>query len=102
MIIFLLASIMASHPASEDRSLKLCKAALARKAGGEIATIDVSAARRAKRGTIIEGRLTAFEGMGPPAPGSASAHHLIRSDYSFRCAIVRGRVREAALNPPGG
>jgi hypothetical protein len=37
--------------------------------------------------------------MGAPASGSASAHHLIRTQFDFSCRVYKGRVREAAVNP---
>jgi hypothetical protein len=84
---------------SGSAALDLCRPVLARKAGGEIATIEVASYRKERRGSRIGGRLTAFVGMGPPAPGSASAHHLIRTQFDFSCRVYKGRVREAAVNP---
>lgn len=99
MISFLLASAIMGQPHGEDPALRLCKPILARKAGGQIATIAVSSERSGRHGRTIEGQLTAFVGMGAPSPGSASAHHLIRSDFTYRCRVAGGRVREAAVNP---
>ena len=98
MIGLLLASAMIAHAVADDRTLALCKPALERKAGGEIATVAVTSSRSGRSGRTIEGRLTAFVGMGPPAPGSASTHHLIRTEYDFRCRVRGGHVREARLN----
>lgn len=95
----MLTMIMAFAASASDPALPPCKAALANKAGGQIATIDVASVRVTSRGRTIKGQLTAFQGMGAPAPGSASAHHLIRIDYSYTCRVRGGRVREAALNP---
>lgn len=102
MFSFFLASVSLIQAASYDPAVSLCKPALARKAGGQIATIDVRSRRSHRSSRIIEGELTAFVGMGPPASGSAATHHLIRSDFSFRCRIVRGRVKEVAVNPLTG
>jgi len=99
MIIFLFASVILSRPDSDDPAVRLCKPALARKIHGEIASMDVSSTRDSRHGRTIEGRLTGFAGMAPAPPGSASAHHLIRSDFSYRCRVSHGRVREAAVNP---
>jgi hypothetical protein len=101
MLGLLIAAVSVVNPASDDASLALCKPVLARKAGGEIANIDVTSSRAERNGRRISGRLTAFLGMGPPAPGSASAHHLIRADFTFHCRVAGGRVREAAVNPLG-
>ena len=98
MISFLVA-LATLQPQSEDPAVRLCRPILARKAGGQIASLDVTSRRSGRRGRTIEGRLTAFQGMGPPPPGSASAHHLIRSDFTFSCRVSRGRVRKAAVNP---
>ena len=91
--------LSASGLASSSDVLNLCKPVLARKAGGEISTISVTWSHPERRGWKIGGRMTAFLGMGPPAPGSASAHHLIRAEFSFRCRVRKGRVSEAAVNP---
>lgn len=102
MLILLIASAMIANAPAEDPDARLCSRALERKAGGEIATITVSSSRSGRSGRTIEGQLTAFVGMGAPAPGYAGTHHLIRSDFTFRCRIKRGRVREAAVNPLTG
>lgn len=99
MIGLLLAPALVAQQPADDPASALCKTALERKAHGQIATFQV-ASSHARHGTrTIEGRLTAFQGMGRPAPGMASTHHLIRADSTFRCRIVHGRVREARLNP---
>ena len=95
--LFLAAAVIS--PASSAAALDLCKPALARKAGGEIATIKITSSRAKRKGLAISGRLTAFLGMGPPMPGSARAHHLIRADFTFRCLVDRGRVKGTAVNP---
>ena len=101
MIDLLLASALAAQPANAERALALCKPILARKAGGEIATIETHSAQRSSRGLTIRGGLTAFLGMGSPAAGSASTHHLIRANFTYRCRVHGNRVREAAVNPFG-
>jgi hypothetical protein len=95
MIGLILASTLAAS--SNSSALDLCKPMLARKAGGGIAKIEVISSTISSKGRTLKGQLTAFLGMGPPAPGSASAHHLIRADFGFRCRIDRGRVREATV-----
>lgn len=99
MIILAFAAIAAQHVITPNAALDLCRPALARKAGGDIATIDVGSSKPKNAGLTIKGWLTAFQGMGPPQPGSASAHHLIRSDFDFTCRIERGRVSRATVSP---
>ena len=99
MIMLLIAALAGPMPAASDPALKLCRPAFARKAEGEIGAINVTSSHASRGGRTIEGRLTAFIGMGPPGPASASAHHLIRTDFDFRCRVRGGRVREARLNP---
>lgn len=101
MIGLLLASAFLAQT-SNDAALALCKPSLARKAGGQIATIEATSGSDGRRGHMVSGRLTAFLGMGTPGPGNASTHHLIRSDFSFTCRVQAGRVREARVNPLGG
>lgn len=99
MILLVLAATSASLGPPAESAVKLCRPVLARKAGGEIATIAIGSARASKRDVTIEGPLTAFLGMGPPAPGSASAHHLIRADFTYRCTVRRHIVRSATVTP---
>jgi hypothetical protein len=87
------------EPGREDPAVELCKPALAHKADGEIATINVDSTKIRGSRTTITGRLTAFQRMGPAPAGSARTHHLIRFDFTYRCTVKRGRVREAAVNP---
>jgi hypothetical protein len=88
----------AAHPGN-DAAAAPCKPMLARKAGGEIASLDVDSTRQTAQGRIVTGRLTVLEGMGKPAPGYAATHHLIRLDYTYRCRIRGGRAREASVAP---
>src|SRR3982751_1794269 len=96
--LFLLSAIV-GQPASSDPAVALCKPLLARKAGGEIATIDVAATRVRHGVRTVEGQLTAFIGMGAAPAGSASTHHLIRAQFTYRCRVSGTQVREARLNP---
>jgi hypothetical protein len=99
MIDLLLASVLSLQSSSTDAALALCKPVLARKAQGEIATIAVDSARPNAGGLSLRGRLTAFVGMGTAPAGSASTHHLIRADFTYRCRVRGHRVRGVALNP---
>jgi hypothetical protein len=87
------------QPAPADSTVELCKPALARKAGGEIATINVDSTKVSGKTTTIRGQLTAFSRMGPAPAGTARTHHVIRFDFTYRCAIRGGRVRETRVNP---
>ena len=86
------------QPAAVNPVIELCKPALARRAGGAIATIDVDSTEIHGSKTRISGRLTAFRQMGPAPPGTARTHHIGRIDFSYRCTVKNGRVREAAVN----
>jgi hypothetical protein len=97
VMFFLLMAALGSHFVSSDAALKLCCPVLARKAGGEIDTITVGSSRTSGKDRMISGSLTAFLGMAPPAPGSASAHHLIRAEFSYRCTVRRRAVRSASV-----
>lgn len=98
MIILLAAALLASSSA-DDGDLERCRPLLEQRAGGEIATLDVTSSRGTARRRTIEGRLTAFLGMGPPRPGAASTHHLIRADFIFRCTLKRHSVRSVSVAP---
>ena len=97
----LLFLLMARPPVPETRAhaLQLCRPRLERSAGGQIQTIDVSSERSTRSGLIVSGRLTAFIGMGPPPPGSASTHHLIRAQFDYVCEVRSGRVFSASAKP---
>ena len=94
---FALALLAAAADPDTGTIIEPCKPLLARKAGGEIASIDVDSIRKTSQGRLVTGRLTVFEGMGKAAPGTAATHHLIRLDYTYRCRIRGGRVREASV-----
>lgn len=100
MILLMASTIVTAQPASAARSLALCRAALARKAGGEIQSIASSSTSVSGRTTTVRGQMTVFVGMGPPEPGSASAHHLIRATYHYSCSIRSRRVTRVRLTQP--
>jgi len=91
-----------AHPAvleAKAHALQLCRPRLEQSAGGQIQTIDVLSERSTRSGLIISGRLTAFLDMGPPQPGAASTHHLIRADFNYVCEVRAGHVRYASVKP---
>jgi len=98
MLALFFASMFIPQPVGSEKAIALCKPSLSRKAGGEIATMDVSSSHVARGRFVIEGRLTAFRRMGPAPAGSARTHHLGRFEFTYRCAIARGRVREARVS----
>lgn len=100
MISLMLALASATHATgTKARALELCRPRLERKVGGEIQTIDVRSVRRTDAGLTLKGRLTANLGMGPPQPGYASTHHLIRADFDFVCGVRGNRVRYTSAKP---
>lgn len=91
--------LAAASPAHYSKAtLGVCRPALARKAGGEIDRITIEKSTRWRSTKILHGRLTVFVGMGPPAAGSASAHHLIRAEYHYGCWVRNGRVRKTTID----
>jgi hypothetical protein len=99
MILMLLAATLSQAPPRSDM-VKLCKATLARKAGGDVDKLTVASTTTSRSGTMLTGRLTVFVGAAPASPGSASPHHLIRADYGFECLVRHGRIRRARLSQP--
>jgi hypothetical protein len=95
----LVAAALIQSPA-DARALQLCKAGLARKAGGEINRITIDSATASGRTKVIRGQVSVFVGMPPAPPGSARAHHLIRADYHYNCQVRHGRIVEATLVQP--
>jgi hypothetical protein len=89
----------AANPPEVTAAADLCRPILARKAGGEIATIDVTSFTVRRKDVAIAGLVTALVGMRPPAPGYASAHHLVRSQFSYKCKVARAKVRSASVAP---
>lgn len=98
-MIILLAAALLPTSSTGSADLKRCRSLIERKAGGQVATLDVTSSKGNMKRRTIEGRLTAFLGMGPPKPGSASAHHLIRADFAFRCTLKYHSVRSATVVP---
>jgi hypothetical protein len=99
MLTLLMAAAAATTPPAVNTALDLCRPVLATKAGGEISAIEVTSFHLGRKDIAINGRLIAFLGMGPPPPGSASAHHLIRAQFTYRCTVQRARVRSASVAP---
>ena len=95
----LLASLLGASSPTDTSVLRACRPLLTRKAGGEIATLEVHSSTVNSAGRTFRGRLTAFQGMGPPPPGAASTHHLIRVEYRFTCRVRGGRARAASVTP---
>jgi len=95
----LVAAALIQSPA-DARALQLCKAGLARKAGGEINRITIDSATASGRTRVIRGQVSVFVGMPPAPPGSARAHHLIRADYHYNCQVRRGRIVRTTLVQP--
>ena len=100
-MIALLFALNVLQTAAADAEVELCKRSLARKVGGDIATIDVSSSHVERHRRTIEGRLTAFSRMGPAPAGTARTHHLGRFEFTFRCQVRGGRVRKARITPLG-
>jgi len=96
LAILLLAAAGPAH--SSNAALKVCRPALARKADGQIDRIMIETKSRWRSTTIIRGRLTVFVGMGAPAPGTASAHHLIRAEHRYGCWVRNGKVRKTTID----
>ena len=97
MIPLLLTAAILQAP-DRDAAIKLCRPVLERKAGGEIADVEIIRSRARRGSRTIEGQATVFLGMGPPAPESASAHHLIRTMFRFECRVHDSRVVSARIN----
>jgi len=89
--------ISALSPTHSTAALRICRPALERKAGGEIDQITVETTSRWRGTTRLRGRMTVFVGMGTPALGSASAHHLIRAEYRYSCWVRKERVWKATI-----
>jgi hypothetical protein len=98
MFVLIFAVIAAGPGPGANAALATCRPVLARKAEGQISTIDVRSAHRRGRTTTISGEIVVFVGMGTPAPGSASAHHLIRASYAYRCSVRGGKVVKTTLS----
>jgi hypothetical protein len=98
VIAALTATMLAQGPPSANSALALCRPALARKANGDIAELNIERSVVRGNATTVTGRITVFVGMGAPVAGSASAHHLIRAQYGYRCVVRSGKVRTTTLS----
>lgn len=99
MLALLIASTAAATPPQVQAAVDLCRPVLARRAGGKIASIDVTKFTIGRKEIALRGRVTVFAGMTAPAPGFASAHHLVRTQFSYRCTVKRSKVHSASLAP---
>lgn len=93
------AALGTSNPLNSDEAVNLCRSQLARKVGGDIQDVTATSLRKSGHVSTLKGEVTAFIGMGPPQSGSASAHHLIRAEFEFRCKISGGRIRRVTVSP---
>ena len=93
----LFAMVTAVRSTGADAALQLCKPALAIKANGEIATIDIDSYRVSGATRTLSGELTAFLRAAPAPPGHARPNHVIRAVYLYSCQIAHGRVRSASI-----
>ena len=85
---------------AQKRAAESCAAGLARKAGGEISTLDVSGYRRAGRETVLKGVIRVFR---KPAarPGEMTATHVIVVRYTYECRLrarTAPRIRLSRLD----
>jgi hypothetical protein len=92
------ATAQPADSASVAEALRLCRPGIESRVSGDIGSIQVDASLAAKGWTVIRGPMTALIGMGEPAPGHASTHHLIRADYDFICWVDDSRARKIVVN----
>jgi hypothetical protein len=75
----------------------LCKPKLEKQILTNINSIKPDASVAAGRWTVVRGEFTALLGMGDPAPGQASAHHLILAKYDFICWVSDSHVKKTVV-----
>ena len=99
MLALILAAAAVTQPdnPSAKAALALGQPALAKRVDGDISAVAVNAFTTTRGWTIIRGPMRALTGMGEPKPGSASTHHLIRSDFDFICWVRDTKVIKISL-----
>jgi hypothetical protein len=101
MLYLALALSLAAQPA-DDKSvhaaIQLCRPKLEEKLLTNINSIEPQASIAERGWTVVRGGLTALIGMGEPAPGHVSAHHLILAKYDFVCWVHDSRVEKVTVN----
>ena len=96
-----LALSLAAQPADDksvDAAMQLCRPELEKKILTNINSIEPQASIAAGGWTVVRGGLTALIGMGEPAPGHVSAHHLILAQYDFICWVNDSHVEKIVVN----
>jgi hypothetical protein len=104
----MIASPAASPPAAEvfvsitdpaqRRTAVQCAPGLARKAGGEISTLDVSGFHRSGRLTTLDGTMRVLQ-KPVTRPGEMTPTHVIVMRYSYECRLNGRRAPRIKLNP---
>ncbi len=99
MLPIVASALLAANDAPDPNTaaLALCRPRIEREVEGQIQTAQIVASQHTDGWTVIQGQTTVFLGMGKPPAGSASAHHLIRSNFDFTCWVRGGRVRKLAV-----
>lgn len=104
MLLLLLSSAIvysstpASTPSASTTPVERCRAAIARKAQGEVSTLTMTGSTRKGATTTVRGVATVLVGMGEPGPERAKAHHLIRQQFTYACTVRGKSVRKLTLS----
>jgi hypothetical protein len=101
MLSLALALSLAAQPAdgkSVDAAMELCRPKLEKQILTKVNSIEVQASLSDRGWTVVRGSLIALIGMGEPAPGQVSTHHLIRAQYDFLCWVYGAKVQKLVVN----
>ena len=110
MIAVLLLGSMLSQPAADWESsiqdpgrreaMRLCVPALAARARGEVASVNLISVARSARRTVMRGQMGVLQHPPPPKPGEMAPMHIVNARFAFRCWLSGSRavrIRVTAL-----
>jgi hypothetical protein len=83
---------------AQRRAAGRCEARLARAAGGEISTLDVTSFHQSGRRTTLKGTLRVLQ-KPKTRPGEMTPTHVIVMPYSYQCRLEGGRRPRIKLAP---
>jgi hypothetical protein len=82
-----------------DRQAALCVPALSARAGGEVASISVSGAKRSGSRADLRGEMNVLQRPPPPPPGEMAPPHVINTRFAYRCWLDGSRVVRVQIRP---
>ena len=101
MLSLAIALSLAAQPADDksvEAAIELCRPKLEKHILTDINSLAPQSSLAVNGWTVVRGSMIALIGMGEPAPGQVSTHHLIRAEYEFICWVHDSQVSKIVVN----